>query len=112
MTLWFLQAAVQCFAGGDGTPLMRRQDPRAPLSRAARAPSRHAPLRMSGGGADKPSIGFLGMGIMGVPMALNLVNAGFNVMVWNRSPEKCDPVVKAGAAAASSAAEVVKSRSC
>jgi len=67
-------------------------------------------LRMSGGSAaDKPSIGFLGMGIMGVPMSQNLIKAGYSVTVWNRSPEKCAPVVKAGAAQATTAAEVVKS---
>ncbi|MBQ1506774.1 MAG: 2-hydroxy-3-oxopropionate reductase [Erysipelotrichales bacterium] len=42
-------------------------------------------------------IGFIGMGIMGKPMAMNLVKAGYDVMVSNRSMEKCEPVVKAGA---------------
>ena len=66
-------------------------------------------LRMSGGvGDSKPTIGFLGMGIMGVPMSQNLVKAGYSVTVWNRSPEKCVPVVQAGASQASTPAEVVK----
>jgi 3-hydroxyisobutyrate dehydrogenase-like beta-hydroxyacid dehydrogenase len=42
-------------------------------------------------------IGFVGLGIMGSAMAANLVKAGFEVTVWNRSPEKCQPLVAAGA---------------
>ncbi|WP_320821134.1 NAD(P)-dependent oxidoreductase [Thalassolituus sp.] len=45
----------------------------------------------------QPSIGFIGMGLMGVPMTLRLLGAGFEVRVWNRSVEKCDRVVSAGA---------------
>ena len=44
-------------------------------------------------------IGFIGMGIMGTPMACNLVRAGYNVMVSNRTMSKCDPVVALGAKA-------------
>ena len=46
-------------------------------------------------------IGFIGMGIMGRPMACNLVKAGYDVTVSNRSMEKCAPVVALGAKAAS-----------
>ena len=46
-------------------------------------------------------IGFIGMGIMGKPMALNLVKAGYDVMVSNRSMEKCADVVNAGGKAGS-----------
>ena len=42
-------------------------------------------------------IGFIGMGIMGKPMALNLVKAGYDVTVSNRNMVKCEPVVAAGA---------------
>ncbi len=42
-------------------------------------------------------IGFLGLGIMGHAMAANLVRAGYEVTVWNRSPEKCAPLVALGA---------------
>ena len=41
--------------------------------------------------------GFLGLGIMGSAMAANLVKAGFDVTVWNRTPEKCNPLVELGA---------------
>jgi glutamyl-tRNA reductase len=64
-------------------------------------------LRMSGGdGDEKPTIGFLGMGIMGVPMALNLLKAGFKVTVWNRSADRCNECIQAGASAGKSPAEV------
>ena len=46
-------------------------------------------------------IGFIGMGIMGTPMACNLVRAGYDVMVSNRTMSKCDPVVALGAASGS-----------
>ncbi len=42
-------------------------------------------------------IGFIGMGIMGRPMAVNLVRAGYDVTVSNRHMEKCAPVVALGA---------------
>jgi 3-hydroxyisobutyrate dehydrogenase len=42
-------------------------------------------------------IGFAGMGLMGSRMALNLVKKGFEVTVWNRTPEKCEPLAREGA---------------
>ncbi len=50
--------------------------------------------------------GFLGLGIMGRAMAANLVRAGFDVMVWNRTPDKCDPLVALGARHGNSPCEV------
>ena len=47
--------------------------------------------------ANQSRIGFLGMGIMGTPMAMNLVRSGHNVAVWNRTTEKTKPVVALGA---------------
>jgi 3-hydroxyisobutyrate dehydrogenase len=52
------------------------------------------------------TLGFLGLGLMGQPMALNLARSGAPLMVWNRSPEKCEPLRAAGATVASSPAEV------
>jgi len=52
-------------------------------------------------------IGFLGLGIMGAPMARNLLQAGHEVLVWNRSPEKCRPLVAAGAEHGATPREVV-----
>ena len=51
-------------------------------------------------------IGYLGLGIMGDPMARNLLKAGFEVTVWNRTAAKTKPLVEAGAAAADSPAAV------
>ncbi|XP_010498138.1 PREDICTED: glyoxylate/succinic semialdehyde reductase 2, chloroplastic-like [Camelina sativa] len=52
------------------------------------------------------SIGFLGMGIMGSPMAQNLITAGCDVTVWNRTQSKCDPLVGLGAKYKSTPEEV------
>ena len=52
-------------------------------------------------------LGFIGIGLMGQPMTLRLLQAGFSVQVWNRSPEKLNGVVKAGAIAAPSIADLV-----
>lgn len=51
-------------------------------------------------------VGFIGLGTMGEPMALNLVKAGTPLLVWNRSPSKCGILAKAGAAVAKDPAEV------
>jgi 2-hydroxy-3-oxopropionate reductase len=45
----------------------------------------------------KPTVGFIGLGLMGKPMALNLLKARFPVVVWNRSAAKTQEVVSAGA---------------
>ncbi|MGZ5051423.1 MAG: NAD(P)-dependent oxidoreductase [Methylobacter sp.] len=57
----------------------------------------------------KPILGFIGIGLMGKPMTLRLLAAGFSVNVWNRSPEKLEPVVAAGAKACTSIGELVRS---
>ena len=41
-------------------------------------------------------IGFIGLGIMGAPMAANLVKAGFEVTGYNRSPARVEQLVAAG----------------
>jgi 3-hydroxyisobutyrate dehydrogenase len=45
----------------------------------------------------KPAIGFIGLGLMGKPMARNLLKAGFPVTVWNRTASRAEDVVKEGA---------------
>jgi len=50
-------------------------------------------------------IGFIGLGSMGAAIAPNLVRAGHEVSVWNRSPEKADPLVAGGAIRAATPAE-------
>jgi 3-hydroxyisobutyrate dehydrogenase len=51
-------------------------------------------------------LGYIGIGLMGEPMTLRLLKAGRNVTVWNRSREKLRSVIEAGAAEATSAADL------
>ena len=51
-------------------------------------------------------IGFIGLGVMGQPMAINLARAVKPLTVWNRSAERCEPLRAAGAKVAADAAEV------
>lgn len=53
-------------------------------------------------------IAYLGMGIMGRGMAANLIAAGHDVTVWNRTAEKAQPVVEKGAKLAGTPAEAVQ----
>ncbi|MFL6098926.1 MAG: NAD(P)-dependent oxidoreductase [Actinomycetales bacterium] len=48
----------------------------------------------------EPRLGFLGIGLMGRPMALNLARAGTALTIWNRTPGKADELRVAGAAVA------------
>ncbi|GAA1864912.1 2-hydroxy-3-oxopropionate reductase [Pseudonocardia ailaonensis] len=54
------------------------------------------------------TIGFIGLGIMGSPMAVHLARAGHAVAGYNRSPEKTGPLVEAGGRAADSIADAVR----
>jgi 3-hydroxyisobutyrate dehydrogenase len=51
-------------------------------------------------------VGFIGLGIMGGPMAANLLAAGYELTVWNRTAAKTEPLAAAGARMAGSPAEV------
>ena len=51
-------------------------------------------------------VGFIGLGIMGRPMARNLLKAGYSLVVHSRSRGPVDEIVKAGATAAGSAKDV------
>ncbi len=53
------------------------------------------------------TVAVIGLGIMGGPMAVNLVKRGFDVIGYNRSPEKAKRVTSAGGRAAASIAEAV-----
>jgi 2-hydroxy-3-oxopropionate reductase len=53
-------------------------------------------------------IAFIGLGIMGAPMAANLVKAGFDVVGYNRSPGRTERLTAAGGRAAASIAEAVR----
>jgi 3-hydroxyisobutyrate dehydrogenase len=54
------------------------------------------------------SVGFVGLGIMGAPMARNLMEAGHDLTVWNRTADKCEPLREAGADVADSPADLAE----
>ncbi len=53
-------------------------------------------------------VGFVGLGMMGNPMSKNLLKAGFELTVWNRTPSKMKEIVASGAKPATSAKEVAE----
>ena len=53
----------------------------------------------------KPTVGFIGLGLMGKPMAQNVLRAGFPLVVWNRTRVKAEDLVRAGAKLAASPRE-------
>jgi 3-hydroxyisobutyrate dehydrogenase-like beta-hydroxyacid dehydrogenase len=59
-------------------------------------------------GTARPRVGFAGIGRMGLPMARNVLDAGFPLTVFNRTPERCDPLVEAGATLAATPAELAR----
>lgn len=66
-------------------------------------PFTHAPVRPK---EAEVHIGFIGLGVMGQPMALNLARAGTPLVVWNRSPERCEALREAGARVANTPSDV------
>lgn len=54
------------------------------------------------------TVGFIGLGVMGRPMAKHILDRGFRVIVHNRSTRSQDELVAAGAIASSSAADVAR----
>ena len=57
---------------------------------------------------SRPTVGFIGMGIMGAPMAMNILRAGFPLTVYNRTKCKTEPLRQAGATVADSPADVAR----
>ena len=55
-------------------------------------------------------VGFLGLGLMGAPMARRLVDAGHDVAVWNRTAARAEPLAAAGAEVAATPAEAAAGR--
>jgi 3-hydroxyisobutyrate dehydrogenase len=53
-------------------------------------------------------IGFAGMGLMGSRMARNLLKKGFPLTVWNRTPERCEPLAAEGAKVARTPRELAE----
>src|ERR1700735_486711 len=54
----------------------------------------------------KPTVGLIGLGLMGKPMGANLLKAGFPLIVWNRTASRADSLVKEGAKLAASPREL------
>src|SRR3977135_3226893 len=54
----------------------------------------------------KSPIGFIGLGLMGRPMAANLLKAGYDITVWNRTPSRADGLVAQGAKRAATPRDV------
>jgi 3-hydroxyisobutyrate dehydrogenase-like beta-hydroxyacid dehydrogenase len=61
---------------------------------------------MDSASGSKAKIGVIGLGLMGRPMAMNLLKGGHPVTVWNRTPSRADELVAAGATLAKSPKEV------
>lgn len=57
-------------------------------------------------GRQAERLGYLGLGLMGIPMTRRLLDAGHHVTVWNRSPGKAAALVEAGAALAATPRDV------
>lgn len=55
---------------------------------------------------DPPRLGYIGLGLMGAPMAARLLDAGYELAVWGRTPAKFAHLAARGAAARESAAAV------
>jgi 3-hydroxyisobutyrate dehydrogenase len=53
-------------------------------------------------------LAFIGIGLMGAPMARRLVEAGHDVALWNRNRDKLAPLVARGAQAAASPADAAR----
>jgi 2-hydroxy-3-oxopropionate reductase len=53
-------------------------------------------------------VGFIGLGMMGSPMSKNLLKAGFELTVWNRTASKMKEIIDSGAKPATSAKEVAE----
>jgi 3-hydroxyisobutyrate dehydrogenase len=61
---------------------------------------------MAQAAGETEKLGYLGLGLMGLPMTGRLLRAGYDVAVWNRSPGKAAALVDAGAKAATSPRQV------
>jgi 2-hydroxy-3-oxopropionate reductase len=57
-------------------------------------------------GGEQRKIGLIGLGLMGRPMGMNLLRAGYSLTVWNRTPSRADELVAAGATLAKTPREV------
>ena len=61
--------------------------------------------------ATLPALAFAGIGLMGLPMTRRLLAAGYPLTVWNRSPDKCAPLLAQGAHRVENPAELCRDAS-
>jgi 3-hydroxyisobutyrate dehydrogenase len=54
------------------------------------------------------TISYLGLGTMGSGIASNLLETGYQLTVWNRSVEKCEPFARKGARVADTPTDAVR----
>src|SRR5680860_83577 len=66
------------------------------------------PMTIRGRTMSIISVTFLGTGLMGAPMARNLLKAGFNVSVWNRTHQKAEALAEDGAVVFDTPQQAVK----
>src|ERR687885_840914 len=64
--------------------------------------------RTSGGKPVNDIVGFIGLGSMGLPIAMNLLESGYKLRVYNRTLQKAQPLVDNGAELGKSPADVVE----
>ena len=76
----------------------RRTDRSFPASRGIFADLRlHLIMNLFREAGMKPTVGLIGLGLMGKPMGRNLLKAGFPLVVWNRTKAKAEDLVREGA---------------
>jgi 3-hydroxyisobutyrate dehydrogenase len=63
---------------------------------------------MAAGDTDKPRIAYIGLGVMGNGMACRLVEAGYQLAVYNRTREKADEIAELGARVADTPADAAR----
>ena len=61
--------------------------------------------------ATLPALAFAGIGLMGLPMTCRLLAAGYPLTLWNRTPDKCAPLLELGAHRVENPAELCRDAS-
>lgn len=115
MKVSFTSPKRKIHTGTGGTPIKRPKADNVTFSSLSLYNSFQAHLSEKAGSAPKTDIkptdkrvGFIGLGLMGTGMVMNLIKTGHQVTVWNRTAEKCEEIVKAGADKAETVADLVK----
>jgi len=65
-------------------------------------------VRMMVAEPGRTRVGFIGLGLMGLPMARNVLKAGYQLTVYNRTAAKAQPLVAEGARQAATPADVAQ----